>query len=143
MSEQAQPVEPETARGADSTTNVDVGATSAPGDQTGKSRAAYRDPKGSESTRDLRDTARRRRDSEEKLQQHLLEAKDHVPNEHHEHEHAHEHHEHEHANQNEHANENEHANQSEHEHHVHEEKHDEHANQRGQDQDQSGKLPGS
>lgn len=134
MSEQAQPVEPETARGADSTTNVDVGATSAPGDQTGKSRAAYRDPKGSESTRDLRDTARRRRDSEEKLQQHLLEAKDHVPNEHPEHEHddhAQEHHE------------NEHANQSEHEHQVHEEKHDEHANQRGQDQDQSGKLPGS
>lgn len=134
MSEQAQPVEPETARGADSTTNVNIGGTSAPGDQTGKSRAAYRDPKGSESTRDLRDTARRRRDSEEKLQQHLLEAKDHVPNEHHEHEHddhAQEHHE------------NEHANQSEHEHHVHEEKHDEHANQRGQDQDQSGKLPGS
>ncbi len=38
-------------------------------------------PHGSESTRELRDTARRRRDAEEKLQQHLLEARDHVPNE--------------------------------------------------------------
>jgi len=38
-------------------------------------------PRGSESTREMRDTARRRRDSEEKLQQHLLEARDHVPNE--------------------------------------------------------------
>ncbi|SDS77166.1 hypothetical protein SAMN04489743_0819 [Pseudarthrobacter equi] len=37
-------------------------------------------PHGSESTRELRDTARRRRDAEEKLQQHLLEARDHVPN---------------------------------------------------------------
>lgn len=33
----------------------------------------------SESTRELRDTSRRRRDAEEKLQQHLLEAKEHVP----------------------------------------------------------------
>ncbi|MCT9627405.1 hypothetical protein HWD94_20130 [Pseudarthrobacter equi] len=38
-------------------------------------------PRGSESTREMRDTARRRRDSEEKLQQHLLEARGHVPNE--------------------------------------------------------------
>ncbi|ACL38548.1 hypothetical protein Achl_0549 [Pseudarthrobacter chlorophenolicus A6] len=38
-------------------------------------------PHGSESTRELRDTARRRRDAEEKLQQHLVEARDHVPNE--------------------------------------------------------------
>lgn len=38
-------------------------------------------PHGSEATRELRDTARRRRDAEEKLQQHLLEARDHVPNE--------------------------------------------------------------
>lgn len=38
-------------------------------------------PYNSESTRELRDTARRRRDAEEKLQQHLLEARDHVPNE--------------------------------------------------------------
>ena len=28
---------------------------------------------------------RRRRDAEEKLQQHLLQAKDHIPNEHHQH----------------------------------------------------------
>jgi hypothetical protein len=31
---------------------------------------------GAESTRELRDVARRRRESEEKLQQHLLEAKE-------------------------------------------------------------------
>ena len=57
-----------------------------------KSRPAYLDPNGSESTRELRDTARRRRDAEEKLQQHLMEAKehaqdhvaDHPGNEHHE-----------------------------------------------------------
>lgn len=54
-------------------------------EQHGKSRQGYLDPRGSESTREMRDTARRRRDSEEKLQQHLNEAKDHVPNEHHEH----------------------------------------------------------
>jgi len=45
-----------------------------------KVRPAYLDSSGSESTRELRDTARRRRDAEEKLQQHLLEAKDHTPN---------------------------------------------------------------
>lgn len=33
----------------------------------------------SETTRELRDTSRRRREAEEKLQQHLLEAKEHVP----------------------------------------------------------------
>jgi hypothetical protein len=43
-----------------------------------KTRSAYLDPNGSESTRDLRDTARRRRDAVEKLQQHLLEAKEHA-----------------------------------------------------------------
>ena len=47
----------------------------------GKSRKGYRDPRGSEATRELRDTARRRRDAEEKLQQHLMEAKSHIPNE--------------------------------------------------------------
>ncbi|MFD5278682.1 hypothetical protein ACFWIX_14125 [Pseudarthrobacter sp. NPDC058362] len=47
----------------------------------GKSRQVYRDPRGSEATRELRDTARRRRDAEEKLQQHLMEAKNHIPNE--------------------------------------------------------------
>lgn len=43
-----------------------------------KTRPAYLDPNGSESTRELRDTARRRRDAEEKLQQHLMEAKEHA-----------------------------------------------------------------
>lgn len=47
----------------------------------GRPRQGYRDPRGSEATRELRDTARRRRDAEEKLQQHLMEAKNHVPNE--------------------------------------------------------------
>ncbi|MEW9872024.1 hypothetical protein [Arthrobacter sp. HS15c] len=45
-----------------------------------KVRPAYLESSGSESTRELRDTARRRRDAEEKLQQHLLEAKEHTPN---------------------------------------------------------------
>jgi hypothetical protein len=49
----------------------------------GKPRQAYLDPSGSEATREMRDTARRRRDAEEKLQQHLIQAKDHIPNEHH------------------------------------------------------------
>lgn len=43
-----------------------------------KSRRIY-DKNTSEATRELRDTSRRRRDAEEKLQQHLIEAKDHVP----------------------------------------------------------------
>lgn len=47
----------------------------------GKARPAYFDASGSEASRELRDTARRRRDSEEKLQQHLMAARDHVPNE--------------------------------------------------------------
>lgn len=47
-----------------------------------RSRPRY-DAGTSESTREMRDTSRRRRDAEEKLQQHLLEAKDHVPHEHH------------------------------------------------------------
>lgn len=50
---------------------------------TGRTRLVSFDPRGSESTRGLRDTARRRRDAEEKLQRHLLEAKDHIPNVHH------------------------------------------------------------
>lgn len=49
----------------------------------GKPRQGYLDPSGSEGTREMRDTARRRRDAEEKLQQHLNEAKGHIPNEHH------------------------------------------------------------
>ena len=52
------------------------------GEQPGRRRPGYRDPRGPESTREMRDTARRRRDAEEKLQRHLLEAKGHVPNEH-------------------------------------------------------------
>lgn len=48
-----------------------------------KLRPAY-DAGTSEATRELRDTSRRRREAEEKLQQHLLEAKDHIPY-HHEH----------------------------------------------------------
>ncbi len=40
------------------------------------------DASRSEATRDLRDKARRRRDAEEKLRQHLMEAKDHVPHHH-------------------------------------------------------------
>lgn len=43
-----------------------------------KSRPVY-DKSVSEATRELRDTSRRRRDAEEKLQQHLNQAKDHVP----------------------------------------------------------------
>jgi hypothetical protein len=51
------------------------------GERSGRRRPGYREPRGAESTREMRDTARRRRDAEEKLQQHLLEAKGHVPNE--------------------------------------------------------------
>jgi hypothetical protein len=46
-----------------------------------KSRPIY-DKSASEATRELRDTSRRRRDAEVKLQQHLMEAKDHVPHHH-------------------------------------------------------------
>jgi hypothetical protein len=46
-----------------------------------KSRLIY-DKSASEATRELRDTSRRRRDAEVKLQQHLMEAKDHVPHHH-------------------------------------------------------------
>jgi hypothetical protein len=90
MNEQSRPVEPED--GQDTEDTEDAGKTSAEkqlpdlpaGEQYGKARQSYLDPRGSESTREMRDTARRRRDAEEKLQQHLLEAKDHIPNEHHE-----------------------------------------------------------
>lgn len=46
-----------------------------------KSRPIY-DKSASEATRELRDTSRRRRAAEEKLQQHLIQAKDHVPHHH-------------------------------------------------------------
>jgi hypothetical protein len=44
-----------------------------------KVRPAYIESSGSEATRELRDQSRRRREAEEKLQQHLQEAKEHSP----------------------------------------------------------------
>lgn len=88
MDEESRPVEPQDGEGAEDTgrnAGEEQGAGAPAAEQSAKSRAAYLDPRGSESTRELRDTARRRRDAEEKLQQHLMEAKDHVPNEFHEH----------------------------------------------------------
>lgn len=93
MDEQSRPVEPQGGQGTEDTgRNVSggQGTGAVSGEQHAKPRAAYVDPRGSESTRELRDTARRRRDAEEKLQQHLMEAKEHIPNEFHEHqEHGH------------------------------------------------------
>jgi hypothetical protein len=43
-----------------------------------KSGAPYIEVSGSQATRELRDTSRRRREAEEKLQQHLMEAKEHA-----------------------------------------------------------------
>ena len=43
-----------------------------------KSGAPYIEVGGSQATRELRDTSRRRREAEEKLQQHLIEAKEHA-----------------------------------------------------------------
>jgi hypothetical protein len=43
-----------------------------------KSGAPYIEVSGSQATRELRDTSRRRREAEEKLQQHLIEAKEHA-----------------------------------------------------------------
>jgi hypothetical protein len=93
MDEQSRPVEPQDGHGTEDTgENAAEAHGAGVPEQAGKQRAAYLDPRGSESTRELRDTARRRRDAEEKLQQHLMEAKHHVPNEFHEHEHQeHEH----------------------------------------------------
>ncbi|HEY1158180.1 MAG TPA: hypothetical protein VGE95_18080 [Arthrobacter sp.] len=93
MDEQSRPVEPQDGQGTEDAgrnAREERGAGVPAAEQTGKQRAAYLDPRGSESTRELRDTARRRRDAEEKLQQHLMEAKDHVPNEFHEHHNGHE-----------------------------------------------------
>jgi hypothetical protein len=101
MNDQSRPEQPEdghgaeggAARAADSpdtaaqgaakktTTKQDVHAP----ELHGKPRQGYLDPSGSEATREMRDQARRRRDAEEKLQQHLIEAKEHIPNEHHGH----------------------------------------------------------
>jgi len=88
MDDQSRPVEPQDGHGtedAERNASEERAAGVPAAEQTGKLRPAYLDPRGSESTRELRDTARRRRDAEEKLQQHLMEAKRHVPNEFHEH----------------------------------------------------------
>jgi len=89
MDEQSRPVGPQDGRNTEDASRKaaeEQGAGVPAAEQTGKLRpASYLDPRGSESTRELRDTARRRRDAEEKLQQHLMEAKHHVPNEFHEH----------------------------------------------------------
>jgi hypothetical protein len=70
MNEQAEHPETDALDGAE-----DKGAEA-------KSRPIY-DKSASEATREMRDTSRRRRDAEEKLQQHLRDAKDHVPHRHH------------------------------------------------------------
>jgi hypothetical protein len=91
MDEQSRPVEPQEGQGAEDGQATEARGAGVPAaEQTGKLRPAYLDPRGSEGTRELRDTARRRRDAEEKLQQHLMEAKHHIPNEFHEHQ-GHEH----------------------------------------------------
>ena len=86
MNERLEPEADQAGAGQGGETRVPTSETPA------KTRTAYLDPNGSEGTRELRDTARRRRDAEEKLQQHLMEAKehalehdvDHPGNEHHE-----------------------------------------------------------
>lgn len=60
-------------------TAQDDGAEAATTGNHPKVRPAYIDSSGSEATRELRDKARRRREAEEKLQQHLREAKEHTP----------------------------------------------------------------
>lgn len=88
MSEQSRATAPDDGQGtadAEGRSAEKRGADVPAAEQTGRTRAAYLDPRGSEGTRELRDTARRRRDAEEKLQQHLMEAKEHVPNEFHAH----------------------------------------------------------
>lgn len=74
--EPSHPGEPENSGHDDGAHLAEPGASG-----HGKARPAYFDASGSEASRELRDTARRRRDSEEKLQQHLMAARDHVPNE--------------------------------------------------------------
>lgn len=60
-------------------TAQDDGAEATTTSSHAKVRPAYYESGGSESTRELRDQSRRRREAEEKLQQHLLEAKEHTP----------------------------------------------------------------
>lgn len=57
----------------------------ASGETQERTGTPYIEVSGSQATRELRDTSRRRREAEEKLQQHLMEAKEHA----HEAEHAH------------------------------------------------------
>jgi hypothetical protein len=85
MNEQSRPVGPEDSQDTEGARKKSAEKQFPAGEHYSKTRPGYLDPGGSEATREMRDTARRRRDAEEKLQQHLLEAKDHVPNEHHEH----------------------------------------------------------
>lgn len=77
MNEQPEPNAPDPSSGAENRQGSDP-----------KPRPV-RDTSVSESTRELRDTSRRRRNAEEKLQQHLLAAKEHVP-----HDYGHESHKH-------------------------------------------------
>lgn len=70
MNERTKSTTPDTGRGTEKPRGSDP-----------KSRPLY-DTALSEATREMRDTSRRRRDAEEKLQQHLMEAKDHVPHHH-------------------------------------------------------------
>lgn len=105
MNDQSRPEHPEHRRGAESgavrdaasretdsrdtaaqeaakKTAAKTGSEAHAPERHGKPRQGYLDPGGSEGSRELRDTARRRRDAEEKLQQHLIDAKGHVPHEH-------------------------------------------------------------
>lgn len=103
MNDQSRPEQPEDGQGTDNAGSPgagtgaaqDAAAPEAPAtgaeksgsdvparEQQARPRQGYLDPRGSESTREMRDTARRRRDAEEKLQQHLNEAREHIPNEH-------------------------------------------------------------
>lgn len=95
MNDQSRQELPDDDQGRDAEAGMKAAGTSSQDtrspEQHGKPRQGYLDPRGSESTREMRDTARRRRDAEEKLQQHLMEAKHHIPNEFHHHEHHGEH----------------------------------------------------
>lgn len=50
----------------------------ASGETQERTGTPYIEASGSQATRELRDTSRRRREAEEKLQQHLMEAKEHA-----------------------------------------------------------------
>lgn len=79
MNERLEPEADQAGAGQGAEPRIPTAETRIPTSETpAKTRSAYLDPNGSESTRELRDTARRRRDAEEKLQQHLMEAKEHA-----------------------------------------------------------------